>query len=252
MRTKTYILITALAALALLGVFATAAFAQTETPAALAQETKAATRTVSVNGSGKVILTPDIAYVTVGVQTISENASEAVSANNSSTQKVIDALKAAGIADKDLQTTNFSISPQQDYDPSTGKPTGKITYTVNNSVFVTVRDINNVGQVLDASIQAGANNIGGIQFDVWDKTQALSTARKSAVADARSKAEELAGAAGVTLGAVQTINEYTSGGPVPMYDMRAAVPAPAAAASVPVQAGQMTLTVEVSIVYEIQ
>jgi uncharacterized protein len=252
MRTKIYIFITALAAVALLGVFASAAFAQSETLAAPAQETQQVTRTVSVNGSGKVVLTPDIAYITIGVQTTNANAAEAVAANNSDTQKVIDALKAAGIADKDIQTTNFSISPQQDYDPATGKPTGKITYTVNNSVFVTVRNIDQVGKVLDAAVQAGANNISGIQFDLADRTLALSDARKAAVADAYSKAEELASAAGVTLGSVQTINEYSSGGPVPMYDVRAAAPAMAEGGSVPVQAGQLIITVEVSIVYEIK
>lgn len=251
MRTKIYVLIAALVMVALLGGVATAAFAQTETPVAPGDESKQVTRTVSVNGTGKVYLTPDTAYITIGVQTVNENASEAVAANNSSSQKVIDALKAVGIAEKDIQTTNFSISPQQEYDPTTGKPTGKITYTVNNSVFVTVRNIDKVGQVLDAAIQAGANNISGIQFDVWDKNEALSQARKAAVDDARAKAEELASAAGVTLGEVQTINEYTSSGPVPMYDMRAA-PVMAEAGSVPVQAGQMTLTVEVSMVYEIK
>jgi hypothetical protein len=249
MRTKTYFIVSILVLAALLTSCAGAAFAQSETPAAQGDEAKV-TRTVTVTGSGKVYLTPDIAYITIGVHTEGENAAEAVASNNAQAQEVIDALKAQGIAEKDIQTTNFSIYPQQEYDTE-GKPTGKIKYIVDNSVFVTVRDITNVGDVLDAAVQAGANTISGIQFDVEDKTAALSEARKAAVADAGVKAEELASAAGVTLGDVQTISEYTSGGPQPMYDMRAAAPM-AEAASVPIQTGQMLLTVEVNIVYEIR
>jgi hypothetical protein len=249
MRTKTTFVVTFLILAALLAGVAGAAYAQTDTPAAQGDEAKV-TRTVTVSGSGKVYLTPDIAYITIGVHTEGDNAAEAVASNNAQAQKVIDALKAEGIADKDIQTTNFSIYPQQEYDTE-GKPTGKVKYIVDNSVFVTVRDIDKVGDVLDAAVTAGANSISGIQFDVADKTAALSEARKAAVEDANVKAEELASAAGVTLGEVQTISEYTSGGPQPMYDMRAAAPM-AEAASVPVQAGQMLLTVEVTLVYEIR
>jgi uncharacterized protein YggE len=249
MRTKTYFVVTTLILAALLSGCAGAAFAQTESPAAQGEETKV-TRTVTVTGSGKVYLTPDISYITIGVHTEGENAAEAVASNNAQTQKVIDSLLAQGIDEKDIQTTNFSIYPQQEYDTE-GKPTGKIKYIVDNSVFVTVRDITNVGDVLDAAVKSGANSISGIQFDVADKTAALSEARKAAVDDARVKAEELASAAGVTVGDVQTISEYTSGGPQPMYDVRAAAPM-AEAASVPVQAGQMLLTVEVNMVYEIR
>jgi uncharacterized protein len=249
MRTKTTFVVTFLILAALLAGVAGAAYAQTDTPAAQGDEAKV-TRTVTVSGSGKVYLTPDIAYITIGVHTEGDNAAEAVASNTAQVQKVIDALKAAGIADKDIQTTNFSIYPQQEYDTE-GKPTGKIKYIVDNSVFVTVRDITKVGDVLDATVKAGANSISGIQFDVADKTAALSDAREAAVKDASVKAEELASAAGVSLGEVQTISEYTSGGPQPMYDMRAAAPM-AEAASVPVQAGQMLLTVDVTMVYEIR
>jgi uncharacterized protein YggE len=249
MRTKTTFVVTFLILAALLAGVAGAAYAQTDTPAAQGDEAKV-TRTVTVSGSGKVYLTPDIAYITIGVHTEGDNAAEAVASNNAQTQKVIDAIKAEGIADKDIQTTNFSIYPQQEYDTD-GKPTGKVKYIVDNSVFVTVRDITKVGDVLDAAVKAGANSISGIQFDVADKTAALSEARKAAVEDAKVKAEELASAAGVSLGEVQTISEYTSGGPQPMYDVRSAAPM-AEAASVPVQAGQMLLTVDVTMVYEIR
>jgi len=225
--------------------------AQETTPVSSSGSNQKVTRTLSVSGSGKAYLTPDTAYVNIGVHTEGKNAAEAVAANNSHSQKVIDALKNQGVAEKDIQTTNFSIYPQQQYDTQ-GKPTGEIIYLVDNSVIVTVRDIDKVGKVLDAAVQAGANSINSVEFEVADKIKALSDARKAAVLDAQTKAEELANAAGVELGEVQTITESSGGSAVPVY--RAGAPAPMAieAASVPIQPGQMVLTVDVSIVYEIR
>jgi hypothetical protein len=250
MKTKSTLMITILIIATLLAGCAGAAFAQTETPTSQPGGSKEVTRTLTVNGSGKVYLTPDMVYVTIGVHTEGENAVKTVGENNASTQEVIDTLKGMKIDEKDIQTTNFSISPQKEYDQA-GKPTGKVLYLVDNSVFVTVRDLSKIGDVLDATVKSGANSINGIQFDVTDKAKALSQARQAAVKDAYIKAQELAEAAGVSVGAVQTISEYTSGGPLPMYD-RAAAPMAAEAGSVPVQAGQMLLTVEVNIVYEIK
>ena len=206
MRTRLYptiiIMILGLALTACSGI----AFAQESTPSEFDRQNP---RTLSVSGSGKAYLTPDIAYVNIGVHTEGKNAAEAVSTNNGQSQKVINALKSQDIAEKDIQTTNFSIYPQQQYD-SQGKPTGEIIYQVDNSVVVTVRNIDKVGQVLDAAVRAGANSINSVEFEVAEKTQALSEARKAAVKDAKSKAEELASAAGITLGEVQTISEYTA------------------------------------------
>ncbi|MFM8323059.1 MAG: SIMPL domain-containing protein [Chloroflexota bacterium] len=251
MHTKNLVIVTVLMLALVLSGCAGAAYAQSSTPTAApgADGPQQVYRTMSVNGSGKVYLTPDIAYITIGVHTENPSAQDAVAANNKQAQAVLDALKAAGIADRDLQTTNFSIVPQQSYDDQ-GRPTGEIRYLVDNQVYATVRDITAIGDVLDAAVKAGANTISGIQFDVADKTAALSNARQAAMNDAQKKAQELAGAAGVELGPVQTINEFTSGGPVPMYDMRAGMAAEAA--SVPVQSGQMLLTLEVSVVYEIR
>lgn len=206
-------------------------------------------RTVTVTGSGKTTLTPDLAYISIGVHTENKDATEAVASNNSQSQKVADALKSFKIDAKDIQTTNFSIYPRQEYDP-TGKPLG-ITFVVDNTVYVTLRDIDQVGEVLDAAVQAGANSINGIQFDVADRTEALSLARQAAVADARVQAEELADAAGVTLGPVQTITSYSSY-PVPIEAKSGAIMMDAAAVSVPISPGQMILTVDVNIVYQIQ
>jgi uncharacterized protein YggE len=208
-------------------------------------------RTLAVNGTGKAYLTPDIAYIYIGVQTENADAAEAVAENNTKAQKVVDAIKAFKIEAKDIQTTNFSIFPQQQYDEN-GKLTGVI-YMVNNTVYVTLRDIEKVGEVIDAAVTAGANTINNIQFDVEDKAEALSEARKAAVADARRQAEELATAVDVSLGAVQSMSSYTSGMPVPMYEGKGGggVFADQAAAA-PVSAGQLVVQVDVSIVYAIE
>ena len=203
-------------------------------------------RTITVSGTGKVTLTPDIAYISIGVNTQSPSAKDAVSQNTTQAQAVIAVIKAAGIAEKDIQTTDFSIYPQQQYD-NNGVMTG-IVYVVNNPVYVTVRDLNGLGDLLDASVRAGANSINSITFDVADKTAALTQARAAAVADALKQATELTTAAGVSLGEVQTISYYDSTPSPVMYVARDSM----AASSVPVQAGSMQITTTVTIVYEIK
>jgi uncharacterized protein len=244
MRTKFFLLVIVILMAALISACGGVAYAQTPQP-----ELTAPQRTITVTGSGKTSLTPDIAYISIGVHTENKDAAEAVAANNSQTQKVLEALKSFNIDPKDIQTTNFSIYPRQDYDQE-GKPTG-ITFVVDNTVYVTLRDIEKIGDLLDAAVKAGANSISGIQFDVENKTEALSAAREAAVADAQAQAEELAQAAGVELGPVQSINSY-SNYPVPIEQPRAAVMMDSAAASVPISPGQMTVTVDVNMVFLIQ
>lgn len=216
---------------------------------ALAQGEESKLRTLTVNGTGKTYLTPDIAYVSIGVHTEDANASKAVASNNTQSQEVAEALSDFKIDPKDIQTTNFSIYPQQEYDQE-GKVTGT-RYIVDNTVFVTLRDLDKLGEVLNAAVTAGANSINSIQFDVEDKTEALSGARKAAVGNALTQAEELAAAAGVELGEVQTITTYSVGTPIPVFEGKGGG-AMVAEASVPVSPGQMILTVDVNIVYEIR
>ncbi len=242
---------------AVLGACAGNAAAQVQTPTASPTNTPAAgqsanPRTITVSGTGVAYLTPDIAYVNIGVHTENKDAAAAVSSNSTNSQKVVDALKKFGIADKDIQTTNFSIYPQQQFD-NQGKPTGEINYVVDNTVYVTVRDLSKIGNLLDTVVQAGANSINSIQFDVADRTKALSDARQAAMSDAKAQAQEVAKAAGVTLGPVQSI-DVTGGStpPVPVYQSKAASPMVESGASVPVNPGQLTVTLIVSVVYQIQ
>jgi len=206
-------------------------------------------RTLNVTGTGKAYLTPDIAYINIGVHTEGKDAAEAVGSNNSQSLKVADALKKFNIDPKDIQTTNFSIFPQQQVDPN-GKVTG-VNYMVDNTVFVTLRDISKLGDVIGAAVNAGANSINSIQYDASDRSSALSEARKAAVDDALAQAKELASASGVTLGDIQTINGYT-GQPVPVFDAKGYGGGAAASVAVPVSPGQMVLTLDVNVVFEIK
>ncbi len=214
-----------------------------------ASGTDAPQRTISVTGAGQAVLTPDIAHITIGVRSEAASAEKAVAENNRQAQAVIDTLLAHGVAEKDIRTTNFSIYPRQDYDRD-GNPIAT-RYVVENTVYVTVRDLDTIGEVLDAVVQAGANQIRGIQFDVADRTEALAAARDAAVAEARSQAEALAKAAGVSIDQVQSIAFYNSV-PAPAAKADTRLMMAEAASAVPIQAGELTLTVSVQMVFTIK
>ena len=209
-------------------------------------------RTLNVSGTGTVTLTPDIAYINIGVHTESPTASEAVTGNNTQTQQVVDALQKAGVAVKDIRTTNFSIYPNTQFDPQTNQKLGT-TYVVDNTVYVTVRKLDGLGDLLDASVKAGANSVNSIQFDVADKTPAIKQARDAAVKDATTQAQELASAAGVSLGNLQTVS-FGENVPTPIPESfgKGGGGVAAASAAVPINPGTMMLTVNVSMTYEIR
>jgi uncharacterized protein len=218
-------------------------------PATINQAAQPVSRTLNVNGIGTSYLTPDIAYIYIGVHNEGATASEVVSANKVQTNAVLDALKKAGVDDKDLRTTNFSIYPSQQYDPN-GKVIGTL-YMVDNTVYVTVRNLDGLGSLLDDTIAAGANSINSIQFDVADKTAAVKEARAKAVDDAKTQAQELADAAGISLGDIQNISFYDNS-PVPMASGKGGGGAAMADTAVSIQPGQLTISVSVSIAYLIK
>lgn len=205
-------------------------------------------RTIVVTGSGDAFGTPDVATLQIGVQTRNADPKAAVNANTAQANAIIEALKALGIDAKDLQTSNFSVSAQPDIDLATGQSKGTFTYVVDNTLTVTVRQIAKLGDVLSGAVAAGANNIYGISFNVSDPVQLQAQAREKAMADAKARAEALAKAAGVTLGAPTSISELSSPAPVPMVAYRAA----AESAAVPVQAGQLQVSLQVNVIYEIK
>ena len=212
-------------------------------------------RTLNVNGNGTVYLTPDIAYITIGVHTEDPNLATGVSTNNTQAQALVDALKKAGIAAKDIQTSNFSVYNNNNNGQTIDKATGQVIstgyYSVDNTVNVTVRDLSHLGSVLNTAVGAGANAINSISFDVADKTAAMQQARQKAMANASSLATELAKTAGVSLGEIQVIS-YTDNSPLSYYGMGGGGAAAAANASVPIQPGQTQISVTVSVTYALK
>jgi len=208
-------------------------------------------RTLSVSGSGDAFLAPDIAYIYIGVHTEELTAAEAVAENTTQTQTVIEAITDFGIDAKDVRTTNFSIWPMDKYDPLSGAPTGEKAYVVDNTVYVTVRELDKLGDLLDTVVQAGANTVNSVQFDVAEKDEALKQARVDAVKNAETQAQELADATGLSLGEIQSIsfvdNQY------PVFDGKGGGGGVASeAAAVPIQPGQLTFTVTVNVTYELK
>ncbi len=221
-------------------------------PTTINQAAQPLARTLNVNGTGLIYLSPDIAYIYIGVHSESKAASDAVNSNKTQTGAVIDAIKNAGVDKKDIQTTNFSIYPSQQYSPD-GQLTGTI-YMVDNTVYVTVRNLDSLGSLLDDAVSAGANSINSIQFDLADKTQAMKDARAKAVENARTQAQELADASGVSLGNIQSISYYDNSPTPMMYSGKGGGGGAVMAAdsTVPIQPGQLSISVSVNLVYEIK
>lgn len=211
---------------------------------ATAQE-KRMERTVTVSASGMVSAEPDIAHISTGVVIEGETARDALSRNTTAMKKVIDGLKAAGVDAKDIQTVAFNVEPRyQTY--KDGRPATITGYRVNNSVRITVRKLDKFGEVLDAVVTLGANQIGAIAFEV-SKAEALKDdARKNAMENAKRRAALYAAAAGTEVGPVLTISEEIfTHQPRPMPMARASMAAEAA----PIERGSQTLEVKVHVTW---
>jgi uncharacterized protein YggE len=204
--------------------------------------------TVSVSGIGTVTVTPDTASVQLGVTVTQDTLAAAQADASTQMEAIIAAVKAAGVEDKDIQTSTYYVSVVQNYD-SNGNPSEVTSFQVQNQVNVVIRNIDAVGDVLDGAVAAGANTIYGVNFYVDDSTTAASEARKLAVQDAQKRAQELAEAAGMTLGPVVSISEGYSSGPI--YGKGGAGMAAEAAPGTSIQAGTFTIEVDVTVVYQL-
>jgi uncharacterized protein len=211
-------------------------------------------RSITVEGTGTVEVSPDTADVSFGVLTQNESLEEAQDENSTRTQAIMDALTAAGIAQEDVRTSRYMIYPINEYDRD-GNLVGIQGYEVFSSVTVTIRDLAIVGQVLDEAVGAGANQVNSISFYVDRTDEAAREARTLAIENARAKADEMAEAAGVIVIGVYEIEETAS----PAADsvriemegdmvMSAAESAPM---EVPISPGQTSVTVKVRMVFEI-
>jgi len=208
--------------------------------------TTAKEHTISVSGTGRVVTTPDVADLRLGVQVTRTTVKDARNVAADQMTKVIAALKKLGIADKDLQTSGLSLQPNYTY-PNGGNP--RLTgYTLSNGVSVTVRDLNKLGDAIDDGLAAGATTLDGVSFRVDDPAKAQDQARKDAMAQAKAKAQTLASAAGVSISGVASISETAAPVP-PIYYAGAQFGAALKDSATPVQVGTNEVMVTVSVDY---
>lgn len=206
-------------------------------------------RSIVVTGTGSARLTPDVVIITLGVQTQGPDIAEAVSENNLRAERVRQAIRDAGVADEDVQTAYYSVWTQQGYDEF-GNLTGELTYWVDNTVVIYLRELGRLGDLLETALSRGANSVQGVSYSVEDPSDALDAARVRALEDARAQAAQMASDAGVLLGDVIAIGEPGAyAGPL--------MEAPAfgkggGGAGVPTSPGVLEYDIQVTVTYAIQ
>lgn len=212
--------------------------------------------TMVMTGHGEVTAAPDTALITSGVTTEGETARDALDANTKAMSQLIETLKAANIATRDIQTSNFSVNPNYVYSDERDangytKPPKIMGYQVSNTVTVRVRDLPALGTILDKAVSVGANTVNNIAFSVADPSKLYDEARKAAFADARDKADLYAEAAGVSLDRILNISEQQNFNQPPRPYAMKTMAQDMAAAPVPVQAGELTFAIDVAVTWDL-
>ncbi|OGL74414.1 hypothetical protein A3E39_00890 [Candidatus Uhrbacteria bacterium RIFCSPHIGHO2_12_FULL_60_25] len=206
--------------------------------------------TITVGGEGKVSTKPDIARVSLGVQSDASTVNAAQSDNTKKMNAIIDAVKVLGVAKEDITTENYNIYPRTEWKDGRSSIVG---YTVSQNVSLKVRDLDKVGDVLAKAGELGANQVGGISFTIDEPKLLQDEARLKAIADARKKADVLVGQLGLTIVKVVTFSE--SGGPTPPpmpYYAKSADMALEAAAPPQIEPGQQDVVSNVSVTFEVR
>ena len=226
------------------------AFAQAPT------HTPVATRTITLTGHGQVHAAPDMAIIRVGVVRQAKTARIAVSQNNQAMQNVITVVGEYGVAKKDTQTSGFSLAPRYVYPrPSKSgpqKPPRIVGYSASNNLAITVRKLVDVGDILDAVISAGSNNVGGIQFSIQNPKPLRNQARRLAMQDAIAKAKLYASEGGFTLGAIISVSEFSQNNRSRPAFQAGRAAAQFKRARVPIAQGEQSITMRVNVVWEIK
>ncbi len=216
-----------------------------------AQDSQGGKRTLSVTGNGKADAAPDVAYLTLSVETLAKNASQAVKDNAETSNKVIQVIKSKlGKTDK-VSTAGYSLTPVYEYNNQTNKSDFK-GYRASNKVIVEAHNLKEIGNIIDATAEAGLNNIESLSFDTTRRDEFRREALTRAVNDAKTTAETLAKAAGVKITRILQLSpsfDY----PVPMYrDYALAKEAASAAPPTPIEPGDISVSASVNIVFEIE
>ncbi|MEL6753979.1 MAG: SIMPL domain-containing protein [Pseudomonadota bacterium] len=208
--------------------------------------------TLSITATGEVMAEPDIAYVSTGVQSEAKTAEQAMADNRAAMNGVFEALRAAGLTDRDIQTSNFSLNPVYDYiEREDGRGNERVLrgYMVSNQVTAKVSDLDNLGRTLDAVVSEGGNTFNGIRFALEHDTEVRDEARRSAMEQAIARAELYASAAGYEVARIVSITEYEhSSGPQPMMEMAMARTTDSAT---PVSGGEVGYSSQVNVLFEL-
>jgi uncharacterized protein YggE len=202
--------------------------------------------TISITGEGSVHVAPDSAIFFAGVTSTAQTARDALNVNRAATKTVITSAKSDGVADADIQTSNLSLQPQRD--PTARTADARIVgYQVVNRVVLRIRNLNQIGNLIDDLVTAGANQLYGLTFEISEPERYLEQARRDAVADARKKAELYAHAAGVRLGRLLSLVEDQMSTMQPFPRAEAA----AAGNGVPIERGESEIKVQIRTSWEL-
>jgi uncharacterized protein YggE len=167
--------------------------------------------TISVSGFGEMVGVPDIATVELGVETEAPEVAQAIESSNQIVEQVTQALLGAGVAANDIQSTRFNVWREEGFDRLTGQPTDEVTFHVDSTVRVTVRDIDQISSTIQTGLDAGANNVFGLNFGIDDTAELEAEARLLALDDAKDRAQQHADALGLTLGDPIAVSELVGG-----------------------------------------
>ena len=202
--------------------------------------------TISVTGTGEAVGAPDMASISLGISITKTSIAEAMDESNDVMENITEALTALGIAPEDIQTSNFSIWPENRIEPGMGEVFGERSYRVENTLTVRVRDLSLLAQVIEEALDNGANNLYGLNLSVDDSSELASEARALAVADARDRAEQLAQELGVTLGEARIVSEQFGG-----IDVRMATERPmGGGGDASLSEGSVSVSIQVSVTFD--
>lgn len=207
--------------------------------------------TITVTGIGTASGEPDVAYIELGVEISNADLGSAYAEAAETMQQVIADLVDYGIAREDIRTSSVNVYPQDNYNPETGQP-GDRTYRVSNTIRITVRNVDDVEPVINTAVSAGANSIYNFNFGILDTEALEESAREAAVSNARERADQLASALGVSVGRPVVISESygTSAPPIPYARGGAAYDT--VQSSMPVETGQLDVSVQILVTFELQ
>jgi uncharacterized protein len=208
---------------------------------------------ISVSGFGEAVGNPDMATVELGVETEADNVAAAVDLSNQTVKQVTQALIGAGLAATDVQSTQFNVWREEGFDRLTGQPTDEVTFHVDSTVRIKVRDIDQISSMIQTGLDGGATNVFGLTFGIDDSSELEAEARLLALDDAEDRAQQLAGALGKTLGEPIIVSELVAGSPLGFVSEAALFRGMGSGGGgPPLSPGELSVGVQVDVMYAVE